>query len=81
MEWVILESVVALALGIAIVWWTFAPSRKRDRDGGGGNNDNRAANAACAYRQREPGDGGVERPVALGKHLVAAFIVPTAVAG
>jgi hypothetical protein len=31
MEWIILESLVALALGIAIVWWTLAPARKRDR--------------------------------------------------
>jgi hypothetical protein len=31
MEWIILEALVVLALGLAIVWWTVAPSRRRDR--------------------------------------------------
>lgn len=33
MEWIILEALVALALGLAIVWWTLSPARKRDRKG------------------------------------------------
>ncbi|HQR09872.1 MAG TPA: hypothetical protein PLW68_00990 [Casimicrobiaceae bacterium] len=28
MEWFIIEALVALALAIAIVWWTMAPQRK-----------------------------------------------------
>jgi hypothetical protein len=28
MEWFIIEALVALAVGIAIVWWTITPSRK-----------------------------------------------------
>ncbi len=28
MEWFFIEAVVALALAIAIVWWTMAPRRK-----------------------------------------------------
>jgi hypothetical protein len=32
MEWIILEALVALAIGLAIVWWTMSPARKRDRD-------------------------------------------------
>jgi len=31
MEWIILEALVVLALGLAIVWWTVAPSRRRER--------------------------------------------------
>jgi len=31
MEWIILESLVVLALGAAIVWWTIAPTRRRGR--------------------------------------------------
>ena len=30
MEWVFLEVFIALAIGIAIVWWTMAPNQKRD---------------------------------------------------
>jgi hypothetical protein len=35
MEWIILESLVVLALGLAIVWWTVLPMRRRrdKRDG------------------------------------------------
>ncbi len=29
MEWVFLEVFIALAIGIAIVWWTIAPNKKR----------------------------------------------------
>ena len=29
MEWIYLESLVALAIAVAIVWWTVAPMRKR----------------------------------------------------
>ena len=29
MEWIFLESLVALAIAVAIVWWTVAPLRKR----------------------------------------------------
>ena len=32
MQWVILEALVALALGLLIVWWTLSPARKRDRE-------------------------------------------------
>lgn len=32
MEWIILEALVALALGLAIVWWTLSPARKRERE-------------------------------------------------
>ena len=28
MEWFFIEALVALAVGIAIVWWTMAPQRK-----------------------------------------------------
>jgi hypothetical protein len=34
MEWIILEALVALALGLLIVWWTLSPSRRRDRSRG-----------------------------------------------
>jgi len=30
--WLILEVVAALAIAIAIVWWTF-PKQRKDRDG------------------------------------------------
>jgi len=29
MEWIFLESLVALAIAVAIVWWTVAPLRRR----------------------------------------------------
>jgi len=29
MEWIYLESLVALAIAVAIVWWSVAPLRKR----------------------------------------------------
>ena len=29
MEWVFLEVFIALAIAIAIVWWTMAPNKKR----------------------------------------------------
>ena len=32
MEWIILEALVALALGLAIVWWTVSPARRRERE-------------------------------------------------
>ena len=32
MEWIILEALVALALGLAIVWWTLSPARTRERE-------------------------------------------------
>jgi hypothetical protein len=37
MEWIILEALVVLALGLAIVWWTVGASRGRGerRDKGG----------------------------------------------
>jgi hypothetical protein len=31
MEWIILEALLALALGVAIVWWTMS-ARRPDRD-------------------------------------------------
>jgi len=36
MEWLYIEALVALALGLGIVWWTMAPLRKRrnDKDAG-----------------------------------------------
>jgi hypothetical protein len=33
MEWFFIEALVALAVGIAIVWWTMAPPRKLPRAG------------------------------------------------
>jgi hypothetical protein len=33
MEWFFIEALFALAVGIAIVWWTMAPRRKSPRDG------------------------------------------------
>ncbi len=30
MEWIFLEVLIALAIGVAIVWWTMAPNKKRD---------------------------------------------------
>jgi len=30
MEWIFLEVLIALAIGIAIVWWTMAPNKKHD---------------------------------------------------
>jgi hypothetical protein len=32
MEWIVLEALVALAAGLAIVWWTMSPARKRERE-------------------------------------------------
>jgi cbb3-type cytochrome oxidase subunit 3 len=32
MEWIILEALVALALGLSIVWWTLSPARRRERE-------------------------------------------------
>jgi hypothetical protein len=32
MEWFFIEALVALAVGIAIVWWTMAPLKKPPRD-------------------------------------------------
>jgi hypothetical protein len=32
MEWILLEALVALLVGIAIVWWTMAARRKPPRD-------------------------------------------------
>ena len=40
MQWIILEALVALALGLAIVWWTLSPARRRERD----SEQQRAAN-------------------------------------
>ena len=31
MEWFFIEALFALAVGIAIVWWTMAPQRRRPR--------------------------------------------------
>jgi hypothetical protein len=33
MEWIYLESLVALAIAVGIVWWTIAPLRRRRRKG------------------------------------------------
>ena len=41
MEWVYLESLVALMIAVGIVWWTVAPLRRRQK----------------RERQRERGDG------------------------
>jgi hypothetical protein len=32
MQWVFLVALVALALGLSIVWWTLSPARRRDRE-------------------------------------------------
>jgi hypothetical protein len=34
MEWFFIEALVALALAVAIVWWTMAPARKLPRGRG-----------------------------------------------
>jgi len=44
MQWVILEALVALALGLLIVWWTLSPARRRDREREIAASDARAAN-------------------------------------
>jgi len=31
MEWILLEALVALVIGVGIVWWTMAPSRRKRR--------------------------------------------------
>jgi hypothetical protein len=35
MVWLVLESILAGAILIAIVWWTMSPARRRDRDQAG----------------------------------------------
>jgi len=32
MGWIYLESLVALAIAVGIVWWTFAPVRRRRKE-------------------------------------------------
>jgi hypothetical protein len=32
MEWFFIEALVALALAVAIVWWTMAPAKKLPRE-------------------------------------------------
>jgi hypothetical protein len=32
MEWFFIEALVALALAVAIVWWTMTPTRKLPRE-------------------------------------------------
>jgi hypothetical protein len=32
MTWLLLESLLAGAILVGIVWWTMRPARKRDRD-------------------------------------------------
>ena len=32
MEWIILEALVSLALGLSILWWALSPARRRDRE-------------------------------------------------
>ena len=39
MEWFIIEALVALAIGIAIVWWTMAPSKKLPGSAGATSGD------------------------------------------
>lgn len=51
MEWIILEALVALALGLGIVWWTFSPSRKAERE------EERAKSNAEQDRGGDAGDG------------------------
>jgi len=34
MGWILLESLVALLIAVAIVWWTMGPRRKRPRRDG-----------------------------------------------
>jgi hypothetical protein len=43
MEWIVLEALVALAAGLAIVWWTMSPARRRDRE-----DECREAGKACS---------------------------------
>jgi len=33
MEWFVIEALVALAVGVAIVWWTMAPQKGKTRAG------------------------------------------------
>lgn len=49
MEWFIIEALVALAIGIAIVWWTIAPSKKLPRTIGATPGDAKSVDA-------KPGD-------------------------
>jgi cbb3-type cytochrome oxidase subunit 3 len=53
MEWIILEALVALALGLSIVWWTLSPARKREREQEKRNADRGERNDA-----RNDGDSG-----------------------
>lgn len=52
MEWIILEALVALALGLAIVWWTLSPARRRERD-----NEQRGAAEPDERADDRKGDG------------------------
>ena len=83
MEWIILEALVALALGLAIVWWTLSPARRREReqekrDADSGERDDERNDVAARLmqrarnRERELRDRRIERAAILGEHLVRA---------
>ena len=52
MEWIILEVLVALAMGLAIIGWTLSPLRRRERE-----KEMRSTDAGESDKVREVGDG------------------------
>jgi hypothetical protein len=61
MEWVILEALVALALGLFIVWWTLSPARRHDREGEARETPARRSGSSNADRDVD-GRNGKQRP-------------------
>jgi hypothetical protein len=45
MEWFIIEALVALAVGVAIVWWTMAPQKRKARAGDAQSGDAKSGDA------------------------------------
>lgn len=56
MEWVILEALVAAAIGLAIVWWTLSPARRRERDRE--ERESREADGAAGTAEEREGKRG-----------------------
>ena len=54
MQWVILEALVALALGLSIVWWTLSPARRRDREREADASEVTQSQADDAEREDDP---------------------------
>ena len=58
MEWFFIEAFVALAIGVAIVWWTMAPQRKSpraDETKSGAASDSKAGGAATRAARKDEG--------------------------